>query len=114
MPTIFAAGRRSEDTAGIGFVASVPARSRAMIDGTGATNQVSTDDCETDCTVTMKVEDFMGIVNGTLNAMEAFMGGKLKVQGDMSKPWLVEWGDFIRQHNVLNTGAQGNRLVHAR
>lgn len=34
-------------------------------------------------TVTMKVEDFVDMVSGKLNAMMAFMGGKLKLQGDM-------------------------------
>jgi putative sterol carrier protein len=35
------------------------------------------------CTVTMSAADFMALVDGKLNAMAAFMGGKLKVKGDM-------------------------------
>lgn len=35
-------------------------------------------------TLLMSAEDFVGMVNGTLNAMAAFMQGKIKLQGDMS------------------------------
>jgi putative sterol carrier protein len=35
------------------------------------------------CTVTMSASDFTALVDGKLNAMAAFMGGKLKVKGDM-------------------------------
>lgn len=34
-------------------------------------------------TVTMKVEDFVDLASGKLNAMMAFMSGNLKLQGDM-------------------------------
>jgi putative sterol carrier protein len=34
-------------------------------------------------TLTMSADDFVGMVNGTLNAMAAFMQGKIKLQGDM-------------------------------
>jgi putative sterol carrier protein len=35
------------------------------------------------CTVTMSAPDFLLMVQGKLNPMAAFMGGKLKIQGDM-------------------------------
>jgi putative sterol carrier protein len=34
-------------------------------------------------TLTMTGDDFVGLVNGTVNAMAAFMQGKIKLQGDM-------------------------------
>lgn len=34
-------------------------------------------------TVTMKAEDFVNLVEGSLNAQMAFMTGKLKIKGDM-------------------------------
>lgn len=57
---------------------------KVVIDGTGEGNIVSTDDKETDCTVTMAQDDFLSIVSGSLNPMTAFMTGKIKVKGDMS------------------------------
>jgi putative sterol carrier protein len=34
-------------------------------------------------TLAMSADDFVGMVNGTVNAMAAFMQGKIKMQGDM-------------------------------
>ena len=34
-------------------------------------------------TLTMSADDFVGLVNGNVNAMAAFMQGKIKLQGDM-------------------------------
>ncbi|MEL6186510.1 MAG: SCP2 sterol-binding domain-containing protein [Myxococcota bacterium] len=34
-------------------------------------------------TVTMKADDFVKLVDGSLNAQMAFMSGKLKIKGDM-------------------------------
>ena len=34
-------------------------------------------------TLTMSTSDFLSMVNGTLNAMAAFMQGRIKLQGDM-------------------------------
>lgn len=36
------------------------------------------------CTITMAAADFMKMIEGKLNPMAAFMGGKLKVRGDMT------------------------------
>jgi len=38
---------------------------------------------EATCTVRCTDADFLNIVNGELNALKAFMSGKLKIQGDM-------------------------------
>lgn len=43
------------------------------------------DDGEAKCVITVaKAEDWEKIANGEMNATSAFMGGKLKVKGDMS------------------------------
>ncbi|HLP19340.1 MAG TPA: SCP2 sterol-binding domain-containing protein [Chitinophagales bacterium] len=57
---------------------------KIVIDGTGAGNLVSTEDRETDCTVTIDEDTFTNVANGSLNPMMAFMSGKIKVKGDMS------------------------------
>jgi putative sterol carrier protein len=35
------------------------------------------------CTVTMSTEDFLAIIDGSLNAQMAFLQGKVKIGGDM-------------------------------
>ena len=35
------------------------------------------------CTITMSEDDFLGLWNGTLPGAQAFMMGKLKIDGDM-------------------------------
>ena len=54
-----------------------------FIDGTGDTNKVSASNGDADCTVQLTMADFQALVNGDLNPMSAFMGGKLKIDGDM-------------------------------
>ncbi len=39
---------------------------------------------------TLALPDFLRIVSGKLNGMQAFMQGKVKVQGDMSKLMLLQ------------------------
>lgn len=54
-----------------------------VIDGTGESNVVSTDDIEADCTITTSAETLMKLKNGDLNPMMAVMTGKVKIKGDM-------------------------------
>ena len=35
-------------------------------------------------TITMAAQDYLDMINGKLNPQMAFMGGKLKIKGDMS------------------------------
>jgi alkylation response protein AidB-like acyl-CoA dehydrogenase/putative sterol carrier protein len=55
-----------------------------LIDGKGAANVVSGDNTDADCTVTVTEENLLALMKGELNPMGAFMGGKIKVKGDMS------------------------------
>lgn len=45
---------------------------------------IDNEDAATDCTIKVKMADFMDIASGKQNAQMAFMMGKLKVEGDMS------------------------------
>lgn len=54
-----------------------------LLDGNGAENKVSNEDGEADCTVKISMEDFASLMSGDLNPMGAFMGGKMKIEGDM-------------------------------
>jgi putative sterol carrier protein len=53
------------------------------IDGKNG-NSVTNDDGAADCTLKVTLGDFVDMVEGRLNGMNAFMSGKLKVEGDMS------------------------------
>lgn len=41
-------------------------------------------------TILMSDEDFLSLIRGALNAMQAFTSGKLKIQGDLMKSQLIE------------------------
>ncbi len=49
-----------------------------------AGSEVSGDDKDADCTISVTKEDFISLAGGNLDPMMAFMSGKLKVAGDMS------------------------------
>ena len=49
-----------------------------------STNIVSSDDIEAQCTIDISLDDFESMLSGDLNPMAAFMGGQIKVSGDMS------------------------------
>jgi hypothetical protein len=54
-----------------------------FLDGSGASNTVSTEDRDADCTVSLDIEDMDAMLGGSLNPMMAFMTGKLRIEGDM-------------------------------
>ncbi len=54
-----------------------------LIDGTGASNVVSEDDKEADCTLKVSKDDLADLLSGKLNPMNAVMGGKVQIKGDM-------------------------------
>ena len=55
-----------------------------ILDGVSSPNTVSNTDAETDCTVTVSLENLQAMMDGQLNSVTGFMSGKLKVSGDMS------------------------------
>jgi len=54
-----------------------------VVDGTGESNSIVTEDVDADCTITMTMDNFKSIVKGDLNPMMAVMTGKIKITGDM-------------------------------
>lgn len=54
---------------------------KIFIDGNAGT--VNNDDADADCTITMKMKDFVALAGGDLDPTTAFMMGKLKVKGNM-------------------------------
>lgn len=55
-----------------------------VLDGVSSPSTVSNTDAETDCTVTVSLENLQAMMDGQLNSVTGFMSGKLKVSGDMS------------------------------
>lgn len=54
-----------------------------FIDGSGSENVVNNEDAEADTTIKIDMDDFVAMMKGDLNPMNAFMGGKMKIDGDM-------------------------------
>jgi len=54
---------------------------KIFLDGTA--NKVSNEDAAADTTIKVKLEDFVAMAQGQLDATAAFMQGKLRVEGDM-------------------------------
>ena len=42
------------------------------------------------CTLKMTDQDFLAMMGGKLTPMQAFTGGKLKIEGDIMKSQLIE------------------------
>jgi putative sterol carrier protein len=53
------------------------------VDATQVPNVISNEDKEAACTVNLSAADAVKLLDGNLNAMNAFMMGKIKVKGDM-------------------------------
>ncbi|MCF2488162.1 SCP2 sterol-binding domain-containing protein [Dyadobacter sp. CY347] len=54
-----------------------------FIDSKSVPNSVSNDDLEADCTFEVSTKNALKLIDGDLNAMMAYMTGKLKIDGDM-------------------------------
>jgi putative sterol carrier protein len=54
------------------------------IDGTQEPGVVSNEDAGADCTISMELGDAIAFLDGELNAVTAFMEGKMKVEGNMA------------------------------
>src|SRR5512134_1956466 len=54
-----------------------------VIDGASTPNTVDNDNRDTDCTITIATDTLGQLISGELNAMNAFMTGKMQVAGDM-------------------------------
>jgi putative sterol carrier protein len=54
-----------------------------FIDGNKHPPVITNDDRPADCTIRMDLNDFAGLLGGTLDGMTAFMTGKMKIEGDM-------------------------------
>ena len=48
------------------------------------TGEVTEDDVEADCTITISNDDFGKILNKEMDSMGAFMSGKMKISGEMT------------------------------
>ncbi|MCX7606882.1 MAG: SCP2 sterol-binding domain-containing protein [Bacteroidia bacterium] len=57
---------------------------KLLIDGTAGTPTISEEDKEAACTILISPSDMKALLSGELNPMNAFLSGKIKVQGDMS------------------------------
>lgn len=55
-----------------------------VLDDSQSPTVVTNEDKGADCTIKMKLRNFDKLINGKLNPMMAFMGGKMKIDGDMS------------------------------
>ena len=55
-----------------------------LIDATKVPNEVSNEDRDAQCTVSVAPDDFEAMMSGNLDPTVAFMSGKLQVDGDMS------------------------------
>lgn len=54
------------------------------IDGSGDHNEVTMEDKEADCIVTLTEDTLQGLATGSINPMMAVMSGKVKIKGDIS------------------------------
>jgi putative sterol carrier protein len=54
-----------------------------VIDGASTPNTVDNNDRDTDCTIELGIDTLGDLMSGELNAMNAFMTGKIQVTGDM-------------------------------
>jgi len=56
---------------------------KISVDGTKSPPEVTNNAIDSDCTISVSLEDFSEILEGNLDAQMAFMSGKLSVDGNM-------------------------------
>eukprot|EP00440_Ansanella_granifera_P049323 gb/GFBE01053439.1/.p1 GENE.gb/GFBE01053439.1/~~gb/GFBE01053439.1/.p1 ORF type:complete len:112 (+),score=53.22 gb/GFBE01053439.1/:1-336(+) len=57
---------------------------KVTVDLKNGSGEIKTgEDAKADCTITIADDDFIAMAEGKLDGMQAFMGGKLKVKGNM-------------------------------
>ena len=54
-----------------------------LIDGTGDAMVVNNEDSDADVVLTISADNFQQLIDGDLNPQMAFMGGQLRIDGDM-------------------------------
>jgi putative sterol carrier protein len=54
-----------------------------FVDGKSSPNDVSNENKDADCTITMSLENFQKLIAGDLDPTTAYMFGKLKIAGSM-------------------------------
>ncbi len=54
-----------------------------LINDTVSPPEVSNNNEDADCTITVSIEDFEKILNKEMSSMNAFMSGKMKISGEM-------------------------------
>ncbi|MCX8521906.1 MAG: SCP2 sterol-binding domain-containing protein [Rhodoferax sp.] len=81
-----------------------------VIDGESTPHTVSNDNTETDCTVVISLENLQALLDGKLDPASGFMGGKLRVKGDMAVAMrllrLIEGQSLPRTHPAYRHGSQ--------
>jgi putative sterol carrier protein len=56
----------------------------------GSARTVAGEELEATCILNMNAEDFKEMAAGNLNGVQAFMSGKLRIQGDMNQAMRLE------------------------
>lgn len=56
---------------------------KISVDGTKSPPEVTNGDIDSDCTISISLEDFNEMLDGNLDPQMAFMSGKLSIDGNM-------------------------------
>ncbi len=73
------------DAVGFDLAIDLGATGRIHLAGKAAPMQVSNGAQSADTTLVITPENLQALIAGTLNPMQAYMGGQLKVQGDLGR-----------------------------
>jgi len=55
-----------------------------LLDDTQSPARVSNEDKNADCSIQIELKDFLKMLDGDLDPMTAYMGGMMKIDGDMT------------------------------